>query len=166
MEEVHELWQEQRVIDCVFMWSLEQLCIVAVAQFTMYVYNFERWMLRFRIWWFRDWPRNRQQDVSELQCDHEEADTSLLLHSKHAAEAHDRIIVKTPDTDVLVLCRLWWLVQETNFASWTPQLYQKHLVKRFAYVCQDFMLSQIQYIVLKQVVWYSPINVEYKIKHH
>ena len=39
-----------------------------------------------------------------MQCDHEEADTSLLLHSEHAAEAHDRIIVKTPDTDVLVVC--------------------------------------------------------------
>ena len=45
-----------------------------------------------------------RQDVPELQCDHEEADTRLLLHSKHAAEAHDRIIVKTPDTDVFVLC--------------------------------------------------------------
>ena len=45
-----------------------------------------------------------RQDVPELQCGHEEADTRLLLHSKHVAEAHDRIIVKTPDTDMLVLC--------------------------------------------------------------
>ena len=45
-----------------------------------------------------------RQDVPELQCDHEEADTRLLLHSKHAAEAYDHIIVKTPDTDVFVLC--------------------------------------------------------------
>jgi hypothetical protein len=46
----------------------------------------------------------QRQNVPELQCDHEEADTRLLLHSKHAAEAHDHIIVKTPDTDVFVLC--------------------------------------------------------------
>ncbi len=45
-----------------------------------------------------------RQDVPELQCDHEEADTRLLLHSKHAAEAYDHIIVNTPDTDVFVLC--------------------------------------------------------------
>ena len=43
-------------------------------------------------------------EVPELQCDHEEADTRLLLHSNHAAETHDTIIVKTPDTDVFLLC--------------------------------------------------------------
>lgn len=45
-----------------------------------------------------------RQDVPEFHCDHEEADTRLLLHSKHASETHDRIIVKTADTDVFVLC--------------------------------------------------------------
>ena len=44
------------------------------------------------------------QEVVELECDHEEADTRLLLHSKHAANAHDRIIIKSPDTDVFILC--------------------------------------------------------------
>ena len=41
------------------------------------------------------------QDLPELESDHEEVDTQLLLHSKHAANTHDRIIVKTPDTDTL-----------------------------------------------------------------
>ena len=45
-----------------------------------------------------------RQDVPELHCDHEEADTRLLIHSKHTSETHDRIIVKTPDTDVFVVC--------------------------------------------------------------
>ena len=51
-------------------------------------------------------PNDRvlHHEVFELQCDHEEADTRLLLHSKHAAESHDTIIVKTPDTDVFFLC--------------------------------------------------------------
>ena len=46
----------------------------------------------------------QRQEVPELESDHEEADTRLLLHSKHAAESYDHIIVKTPDTDVFVLC--------------------------------------------------------------
>lgn len=44
------------------------------------------------------------QEVPQLECDHEEADTRLLLHFKAAADTHQRIIIKTPDTDVFVLC--------------------------------------------------------------
>ena len=44
------------------------------------------------------------QEVRELESNHEEADTRLLLHSKHASFSHDRIMVKCSDTDVLVLC--------------------------------------------------------------
>ena len=44
------------------------------------------------------------QEVPQLECDHEEADTRLLLHYKAAADTHHRIIIKTPDTDVFVLC--------------------------------------------------------------
>lgn len=43
-------------------------------------------------------------EVLELESNHEEADTRLLLHSKHASESNDKIIVKSPDTDVFVLC--------------------------------------------------------------
>ena len=42
-------------------------------------------------------------EVFQLHCDHEEANTRLLLHSRHAAESHDTIIVKSPDTDVFLL---------------------------------------------------------------
>eukprot|EP00117_Sycon_ciliatum_P011697 scpid10404/ scgid5699/ len=42
--------------------------------------------------------------VTDLACDHEEADTRLLLHAHHAALAGSRTItIKSPDTDVAVL---------------------------------------------------------------
>ena len=41
--------------------------------------------------------------IEELQCDHEEADTRLFLHAHHAAKDHSRIVIHSPDTDVLVL---------------------------------------------------------------
>ena len=44
------------------------------------------------------------REVPQLECDHEEADTRLLLHYKAAADTHQRIIMKTPDTDVFILC--------------------------------------------------------------
>ena len=39
-----------------------------------------------------------------LACSHEEADTRLLLHDKHASSSTSRVIMESPDTDVLVLC--------------------------------------------------------------
>ena len=44
------------------------------------------------------------REVAEVECDHEEADTHLLLHAKHAANTYDKIIIKSPDTDVFILC--------------------------------------------------------------
>ena len=43
-------------------------------------------------------------EIAALYSDHEEADTRLLLHAKHAAPDFTRIVVQSPDTDVLVLC--------------------------------------------------------------
>lgn len=42
--------------------------------------------------------------VPLLRSDHEEADTRILLHVKHASQTHKRIVVQSPDTDVAVLC--------------------------------------------------------------
>ena len=36
-------------------------------------------------------------------CSHEEADTRIFLHVLHAAKQHDRIMIRTVDTDVFVL---------------------------------------------------------------
>ena len=43
-------------------------------------------------------------EVSELKSSHEQADTRLLLHAKHVAIENDRVIIKSPDTDVCLLC--------------------------------------------------------------
>jgi hypothetical protein len=100
-----------------------------------------------------------RQDVPELQCDHEEADTSVILHSKHTAEAHDHIIVKMPDTDVLVLCIAMQKTIAKDVIMVTGTGNKFRLIdttavsdalgeELYVYVCQDFMLSQVQYIVL------------------
>ena len=46
---------------------------------------------------------SRVEDIPELNSDHEEADTRLLLHAKHASIAHQAITVTSPDTDVFIL---------------------------------------------------------------
>ena len=41
--------------------------------------------------------------LPELHADHEEADTRILLHAKHASITCGRLIIQSPDTDVAVL---------------------------------------------------------------
>ena len=44
------------------------------------------------------------KEITELNSNHEEADTKLLLHAKHASEnGETTIIIKSPDTDVAIL---------------------------------------------------------------
>lgn len=43
-------------------------------------------------------------EVEELTCDHEEADTRMLLHANHASTESDCILIKSNDTDVILLC--------------------------------------------------------------
>ena len=45
--------------------------------------------------------RNDVREAVELSCDHEEANTRLLLNAKHAAKDHGRIMIQSPDTDAL-----------------------------------------------------------------
>ena len=56
--------------------------------------------------------------LSDLQANHEEADTRLLFHAKHASQPDSRIIIHSPDTDVVVFgisfydelgCKELWL---------------------------------------------------------
>ena len=45
------------------------------------------------------------EQVRELFCRHEEADTRMLFHAKHAAdEGFTSIVIVTPDTDVAPIC--------------------------------------------------------------
>lgn len=42
--------------------------------------------------------------IESLCCDHEEADTRMLLHAKHASEeGFHSVAIRTPDTDVIVI---------------------------------------------------------------
>ena len=41
-------------------------------------------------------------ECENLSCNHEEADTRIILHAKNASITHDRIIIWSPDTDVFV----------------------------------------------------------------
>ena len=44
------------------------------------------------------------ENVPELVCDHEEADTRMAVHAAHASEnAFDSILVASPDTDVFII---------------------------------------------------------------
>jgi hypothetical protein len=43
------------------------------------------------------------EEVPELACDHEEADTKMFVHAQHAAAASDVVVIKSPDTDVFVI---------------------------------------------------------------
>ena len=49
-----------------------------------------------------------QEAVPALQSNHEEADTRLVLHAAHAGNGgHSHVVIKSPDTDVAILARLW-----------------------------------------------------------
>ena len=95
----------------------------------------------------------QHEEVQELESDHEEADTRLLLHSQHASISYDSIIVKCSDTDMFLLCianqnnigkPLFFIrVLETNIASLISRLSRVHSEKACANVCQDFMLSRV-----------------------
>ena len=43
------------------------------------------------------------QLVQELESNHQETDTRMLLHARHASMSCDKIIVSSPDTDVLMI---------------------------------------------------------------
>ena len=47
--------------------------------------------------------RGQCRDDQILRSNHEEADTRMILHAKHAARANRGVILQSLDTDVLVL---------------------------------------------------------------
>ena len=48
--------------------------------------------------------RSSVSEVSELASSHEEADTRMLLHAKHASANYKAIVIVAEDTDVFILC--------------------------------------------------------------
>ena len=47
--------------------------------------------------------RGQCRDDQTLCSNHEEADTRMILQAKHAARANRRLVLQSPDTDVLVV---------------------------------------------------------------
>ena len=47
--------------------------------------------------------RDSHGDVADLPSSHEEADTRMLFHARYTASSETRIIIRLPDTYVLVL---------------------------------------------------------------
>lgn len=98
MEKVLKLWRKQRIINCIlcdpwsnyFSSSLRHLECIYVT--TKKKCLFSSATIRT--------DHLLTQEVPQLECDHEEADTRLLLHYKAAADTHQRIIIKT----LVVLC--------------------------------------------------------------
>ena len=41
--------------------------------------------------------------IKELQSNHQEADTRLFLHAKHASEDHEKVVIVSPNTDVFLI---------------------------------------------------------------
>ena len=43
------------------------------------------------------------EPVEALGCNHEEADTRILLHANHICQSTENVVIYTPDTDVLLI---------------------------------------------------------------
>ena len=50
--------------------------------------------------------QNTTEKIHELTSNHQEADTRILLHTRHATLSCEEIIVSTPDTDVFLIMLL------------------------------------------------------------
>ena len=47
--------------------------------------------------------RGQCREAQALRSNHEEADTRMILHAKYAARTDRRLVIQSPDTDVLIL---------------------------------------------------------------
>jgi len=47
--------------------------------------------------------KNTTEKIHEITSNHQEADTRILLHARHASLSYEEIVVSTPDTDVFLI---------------------------------------------------------------
>ena len=52
--------------------------------------------------------------VPELETNHKEADTRMMLHAQHASQHFQKILISSPDTDVFIICLSFQLVIDVN----------------------------------------------------
>ena len=66
------------------------------------------------------------EEIQELQCDHEEADTRMLLHALHASRNQENIDIKSLDTGVFVtaLYLKWFLASSLFLETGTRDTYR------------------------------------------
>lgn len=65
--------------------------------------------------------------LTEFYSDHEEADTRMVLHATQLAQSHSCLIVKSDDTDVLVL--LIYYTSRGMFGSSEVYMHSGHGLK-------------------------------------
>lgn len=47
--------------------------------------------------------RDQRREIQALRSNHKEADIRMILHAKYAARTDRRLVIQSPDTDVLIL---------------------------------------------------------------
>ena len=89
--------------------------------------------------------------VDEFTTSQEEADTSTLLHTKHASRNYRSMVIVTEDTDVFIICLSVFhqishicisvMEQKIDSVSLTSAKLGSLLVKRLVKLYKDFMHS-------------------------
>jgi hypothetical protein len=54
-------------------------------------------------WFMQSNEQLTYAEVEELSCNHEEADTRMITHTRHASNVYPDIIIRSPDTDVFFI---------------------------------------------------------------
>ena len=52
--------------------------------------------------------------IPELESNHEDADTRMMLHAQHASQHFQKILISIPETNVFIICLSFQLVTNTN----------------------------------------------------
>ena len=52
--------------------------------------------------------------IPELDSNHEEADTRIILHTQHANQHFQRILISSPNTDVFINCISFQRIVDAN----------------------------------------------------
>ena len=114
-------------------------------------------------------------EMLELECNHEEADTRLLFHAKHAASTNDAVVIKSPDTDVFVLCLAMQRAIEKDifFMTGTGNYFRlisiKTIVeamdKKTLSVCLVSMLFQVEWVYKELIFFISRLSYLYDLAY-
>ena len=105
--------------------------------------------------------RGQCREAQALRSNHEEADTRMILHAKYAARTDRRLVIQSPDTDVLILSvshfrslgcpELWFRTGLKDRQQMIPCMTSPMLwVKSFVDLFLDSMQSRV---VIRPAFW-------------